>query len=46
MSGLYRVTRRDFLRYTGVGTGALVLGFSMAPDEAEPHLCRLGYCRP
>jgi isoquinoline 1-oxidoreductase subunit beta len=32
MSGLYRVTRRDFLRTLGVGGGALVLGYSFAPD--------------
>src|SRR5689334_20487517 len=35
MSGLYRVTRRDFLRYLGAGTGALVFGYSMLPDEAS-----------
>ncbi|HEY2294402.1 MAG TPA: molybdopterin cofactor-binding domain-containing protein [Thermoanaerobaculia bacterium] len=35
MSGIFRVTRRDFLRYLGAGTGALVFGYSMAPDEAS-----------
>jgi isoquinoline 1-oxidoreductase subunit beta len=34
MSTIYKVTRRDFLRDLGVGTGALVLGCSMAPDAA------------
>jgi isoquinoline 1-oxidoreductase beta subunit len=33
MSGIYRVTRRDFLRTLGVGSGALVFGFYVAPDE-------------
>jgi isoquinoline 1-oxidoreductase subunit beta len=33
MSGLVRITRRDFLRHTGVGAGALVLGWSMSPTE-------------
>lgn len=32
MSGIYKVTRRDFLRDLGVGTGALVLGCSMSPE--------------
>jgi isoquinoline 1-oxidoreductase beta subunit len=31
MSGIFRVTRRDFLRGAGVGTGALVFGY-MAPN--------------
>jgi isoquinoline 1-oxidoreductase subunit beta len=30
---IYRVTRRDFLRSAGIGTGALVFGFSLSPDE-------------
>jgi isoquinoline 1-oxidoreductase beta subunit len=41
MSGIYRVNRRDFLRDLGVGTGALVLGCSIAPEElmaATPRL--------
>lgn len=42
MSGIYRVTRRDFLRQTGVGAGALMFGFSFAPSvvaqDAEPGL--------
>lgn len=42
MSGLYRVTRRDFLRYLGAGTGALVFGYSMLPDEASADLPDLG----
>ncbi|HYK06054.1 MAG TPA: molybdopterin cofactor-binding domain-containing protein [Thermoanaerobaculia bacterium] len=29
---IYQVTRRDFLRQTGVGAGALVLGCTIAPD--------------
>jgi len=33
MSGIYKVTRRDFLRRLGVGTGALVFGCSIAPEE-------------
>jgi isoquinoline 1-oxidoreductase beta subunit len=33
MSGIFRVTRRDFLRGLGVGTGALVFGCSIAPEE-------------
>jgi isoquinoline 1-oxidoreductase beta subunit len=33
MSAIVRITRRDFLRYTGVGTGALVLGYSIVPEE-------------
>ena len=31
MSGIYRVTRRDFLRDAGLGTGALVFGY-IAPN--------------
>jgi isoquinoline 1-oxidoreductase beta subunit len=43
MSGIiYRVTRRDFLRQTGVGAGALMFGFSLAPSvlaqDPEPGL--------
>jgi len=34
MTFIYRVTRRDFLRDLGVGTGALVLGCSMAPEAS------------
>ena len=34
MSSLYRVTRRDFLRTLGVGSGALVFGFSFGTEEA------------
>jgi isoquinoline 1-oxidoreductase subunit beta len=30
---IYKVTRRDFLRATGVGAGAVVFGFSIAPEE-------------
>lgn len=33
MSGIFRITRRDFLRNIGVGTGALVFGCSIAPEE-------------
>lgn len=33
MSGIYRVTRRDFLRHMGVGTGALVFGCAIAPED-------------
>jgi isoquinoline 1-oxidoreductase subunit beta len=33
MSGIYRVTRRDFLRTAGFGTGAVVFGFAIAPDD-------------
>jgi isoquinoline 1-oxidoreductase subunit beta len=33
MSGIFRITRRDFLRHLGVGTGALVFGYSMTPEE-------------
>jgi isoquinoline 1-oxidoreductase beta subunit len=29
---IYQVTRRDFLRQAGVGTGALVLGCTISPD--------------
>lgn len=29
---IYQVTRRDFLRQTGVGAGALVLGCSLSPE--------------
>ena len=32
MSGIVRVTRRDFLHYAGVGTGALVLGCYITPN--------------
>jgi isoquinoline 1-oxidoreductase beta subunit len=32
MSAIYRVTRRDFLRKTGVGAGALVFGCSISPS--------------
>ena len=32
MSAIYRVTRRDFLRQTGVGAGALVFGCSLSPS--------------
>jgi isoquinoline 1-oxidoreductase subunit beta len=41
MSGIYRVTRRDFLRHMGVGTGALVFGASFTAEElfgATPKL--------
>jgi len=34
MSGIVRITRRDFLRQTGVGAGALVLGWSIVPTES------------
>ncbi|HYC59885.1 MAG TPA: molybdopterin cofactor-binding domain-containing protein [Thermoanaerobaculia bacterium] len=33
MSGIYKVTRRGFLRQLGVGSGALVLGFSISPED-------------
>jgi isoquinoline 1-oxidoreductase beta subunit len=34
MSGIiYRVTRRDFLRQTGIGAGALVFGCSITPQS-------------
>jgi isoquinoline 1-oxidoreductase subunit beta len=33
MSAIFRVTRRQFLRDIGVGTGALVLGCSMVPES-------------
>jgi isoquinoline 1-oxidoreductase beta subunit len=33
MSAIYRVTRRKFLRDMGIGTGALVLGCSIAPGD-------------
>jgi isoquinoline 1-oxidoreductase beta subunit len=33
MSGIFRVTRRDFLRDLGVGTGALVLGCAISPES-------------
>jgi isoquinoline 1-oxidoreductase beta subunit len=33
MSGIFRVTRRSFLRQLGVGTGALVLGCSISPED-------------
>ena len=32
MSTIFRVTRRDFLRDLGLGTGALVFGYSLVPD--------------
>src|SRR5260221_9052899 len=32
MSGIVRVTRRDFLRRTGMGAGALVLGCYISPS--------------
>jgi len=32
MSALFTVTRRDFLRQLGVGTGALVLGCTITPE--------------
>ncbi|HKH45097.1 MAG TPA: molybdopterin cofactor-binding domain-containing protein [Thermoanaerobaculia bacterium] len=32
MSGIYKVTRRDFLRAAGVGTGALVFGSYLTPS--------------
>jgi len=40
MSGLFRVTRRDFLRHFGVGTGALVWGCYISPKGlfAREHL--------
>ncbi|HYC92801.1 MAG TPA: molybdopterin cofactor-binding domain-containing protein [Thermoanaerobaculia bacterium] len=34
MSVIYKVTRRDFLRDLGVGTGALVLGCSLTPEAS------------
>ena len=34
MSGLFRVTRRDFLRQLGVGTGALVFGCRLSAAES------------
>src|SRR3954447_17331355 len=33
MSAIFRVTRRQFLRDIGVGTGALVLGCSIVPES-------------
>src|SRR6185295_19430841 len=33
MSGIVRITLRDFLRHTGVGAGAVVLGWSIFPTE-------------
>jgi len=33
MSGIYRVTRRDFLRDAGLGAGALVFGCYLSPDN-------------
>src|SRR6266704_3281714 len=33
MSAIFRVTRRDFLRSAGLGTGALVFGFYLSPDD-------------
>lgn len=39
---IYRVTRRDFLRQTGVGAGALVFGCSISPSlfaaDADPGI--------
>lgn len=35
MSGIFRVTRRDFLRSAGLGTGALVFGCYFSPDELQ-----------
>ncbi|HEX2835889.1 MAG TPA: molybdopterin cofactor-binding domain-containing protein [Thermoanaerobaculia bacterium] len=32
MTTLVEITRRDFLRHTGVGTSALVLGFTVSPN--------------
>jgi isoquinoline 1-oxidoreductase beta subunit len=34
MSAIVKVTRRDFLRYAGVGSGALVLGCYITPSGA------------
>lgn len=34
----YQVTRRDFLKKTGMGTGALVLGCSIVPDALAADL--------
>lgn len=33
MSAIIKITRRDFLRYTGLGSGALVLGCSISPES-------------
>ncbi|MFL6202633.1 MAG: molybdopterin cofactor-binding domain-containing protein [Thermoanaerobaculia bacterium] len=41
MSGIFRITRRDFLRNVGVGTGALVFGCSIAPEELYAHTDKL-----
>jgi isoquinoline 1-oxidoreductase beta subunit len=45
MSGIFRITRRDFLRYLGAGAGALVFGCHISPDEASakdlPNLDKL-----
>lgn len=35
MSAIFRVTRREFLRDIGVGTGALVLGCSIVPESVS-----------
>ncbi len=35
---IYQVTRRDFLRQTGVGAGALVLGCTIAPEASALDL--------
>ncbi len=32
MSGIFRITRREFLRDMGVGTGALVFGYYFSPS--------------
>lgn len=33
MSGMFKITRREFLRHTGVGAGALVLGWSFGSES-------------
>lgn len=40
---IYQVTRRDFLRQTGVGAGALMLGLSVSPEASAdlPSLSEL-----
>jgi isoquinoline 1-oxidoreductase beta subunit len=46
---IYQVTRRDFLRQAGVGTGALVLGCTIAPDALAidlPSLSELAHGIP
>jgi isoquinoline 1-oxidoreductase beta subunit len=42
MSTIYRITRRDFLRDLGVGTGALVLGCSLSPEAFGLNLPSVG----